>query len=82
MFFPRSFPLFAFEVSQHPRMDPFSVLVPDLCPRKPWWPLVSRNAACAFKLGSKGDTNFLLFSARSGPSMWELRILQWDLWVI
>lgn len=43
----------------------FSVLVPDLCLRKFWWPLVQRNAVGAFKLGSKGDTNVLLFPARS-----------------
>ena len=43
----------------------FSVLVPDLCPRKFWWPLVQSNAVGAFKLGTKGDTNSLLFPAGS-----------------
>lgn len=43
----------------------FSVLAPDLCPRKFWWPLIQRNAASAFKVSSKGDTNVLLFPARS-----------------
>ena len=59
MFFPRSFLLVSFRSFSAPKNAPFSVAVPDLCPRKFWWPLVSRNAACAFKFGSKGDTNIL-----------------------
>ena len=76
MFFPRSFSLVRFRSFSAPKNAPFSVVVSDLCPRKFWWPLVSRNAACAFKFGSKGDTNILLFPARSGPSMWEACPLQ------
>ena len=82
MFFPRSFSLVYFWSFSAPKNAPFSLMVPDLCPRKVWWPLVSRNAACAFNLGSKGDTSVLLFPARSGPSIWESRPSQWDLWVI
>lgn len=59
----------------------FSIVVPDLCPRKFWWPLVQRSASSSFKLGSKGDASILLFPARSGPAMFQLRPLQWDLWV-
>ena len=59
----------------------FSIVVPDLCPRKFWWPLVQRTASSSFKLGSKGDADILLFPAKSGPAMLEPRPLQWDLWV-
>jgi len=59
----------------------FSIVVPDLCLRRFWWPLVQRSASSSFKLGSKGDSSILLFPAKSGLSMWEPRPLQWDLWV-
>lgn len=59
----------------------FSIVVPDLCPRKFWWPLVQRSASSSFKLGSKGDASILLFPAKSGPTMFQPRPLQWDLWV-
>ena len=59
----------------------FSIVVPDLCPRKFWWPLVQRTASSSFKLGSKGDADILLFPAKSGPAILEPRPLQWDLWV-
>ena len=59
----------------------FSIVVPDLCPRKFWWPLVQRSASSAFKLESKGDPSILLFPDKSGPAMLEPRSLQWDLWV-
>ena len=82
MFFPRSFSLVRFWSFSAPKNALLSVVVPDLCPRKFWWPLVSRNAACAFKFGSNGDTNILLFPTRSGPSVWESCPLWWNLWVI
>ena len=46
----------------------FSIVVPDLRPRKFWWPIVERSASRAFKLGSKGDSAILLFPVKSGPS--------------
>ena len=73
MFFPRSFLLVSFRSFSAPKNAPFSVEVPDLCPRKSWWPLVSRNAVCAFKFGSKGGYQHF---------MWESCPLQWNLWVI
>ena len=59
----------------------FSIVVPDLRPRKFWWLLVERSASSAFKLGLKGDPSILLFPARSGTSVWSPRPLQWDIWV-
>ena len=60
---------------------PFSIVVPDSHPRKYWWPLLQRQAAAAFKLGSRGSQSVLLFPSRSTTSPWEPRPLQWDLWV-
>ena len=59
----------------------FSIVVPDLCLRKFWLPLVHRSALSSFKLGSKGYSSILLFPAKSCPSAWEPCPLQWDLWV-
>lgn len=70
-------PLFKFLESQS---CTFTMIVPDICPRKYWWPLVYRRDSCAFKLSNKGERNILLFPAKSGPSPWTSRPLQWDLW--
>ena len=59
----------------------FSIVVPDLCPKKFWWPLVQRSALISFILGSNGVASILLFPAKSVPAMLEPRPLQWDLWV-
>ena len=59
----------------------FSIVVPDLWPRKFWWPLVQQSASSSFKLGSKGDASIFLFPTQSGPTMFQPRPLQWDLWV-
>jgi len=59
----------------------FSIVVPDICPRKYWWPILDRAAMASFMLGHKGDTSVLLFPCKSGPASWEPRPLLWDLWV-
>ena len=57
----------------------FTIIVPDISPRRYWWPLVFCRASCAYKLASKGDNNVLLFPTKSGSSPWAPRPLQWDL---
>lgn len=54
----------------------FTIIVPDLCPRKYWWPILTGNAIASFRLGQQGDKSVLLFPSKSGPSPWELRPLQ------
>ena len=68
-------PLIRFLTSQS---CPYTIVVPDLCPRKYWWPLLVSSCVDSFKLGSKGDHNILLFPTNTGV---ESRPLQWDLWV-
>ena len=63
----------------HSQQCTFSIMVPDLCPRKFWWLLVQQSASSAFKLGFKGDPSISLFPAKSGPAMLEPCPLQWDL---
>ena len=60
---------------------PFTVVAPDVSPRRYWWPLLQRQATAAFKLGRKGDNSILLFPSKAGRTAWERRPLQWDLWV-
>ena len=60
---------------------PFTVVAPDVSPRRYWWPLLQRQATAAFKLCRKGDNSILLFPSKAGRTAWERRPLQWDLWV-
>ncbi|KAK3738628.1 hypothetical protein QZH41_009488 [Actinostola sp. cb2023] len=60
---------------------PFSMVVPDLSPRRYWWPLLTRSASSCFKLGVKGDPRVLLFPSKASNVCWEPRPLPWDLWV-
>lgn len=59
---------------------PYTIVVPDLLPRKYWWPLLVSSCAASFKLGSRGDRDDLLFPANTITGV-ESRPLQWDLWV-
>ena len=68
-------PLIRFLTSQS---CPYTIVVPDLRPRKYWWPLLVSSCVESLKLGSKGDHNILLFPTNTGV---ESRPLQWDLWV-
>lgn len=60
---------------------PYTLIAPDVSPRKYWWPLLQRQSIAAFKLGQRGENSVLLFPVKSGRSTWESRPLQWDLWV-
>ena len=57
---------------------PYTIVVPDLRPRKYWWPLLVSSCVDSFKLGSRGDRDILLFLADTISGM-ESRPLQWDL---
>ena len=70
-------PLIRFLASQD---CPYTIVVPDLRPRKYWWPLLVSSCVDSFKLGSRGDRDILLFPADTISGM-ESRPLQWDLWV-
>ena len=58
----------------------FSIVVPDLTPRRYWWPLLQGRCSAAFLLNKKGISGVLLFPDRSVLGF-GTRPLQWDLWV-
>ena len=57
----------------------FTLVVPDLRPRRFWWALLRAVAVDHLLLGKRGDRTVLLFPSRSALA-WSLRNLQWDLW--
>ena len=71
-------PLLRYFVDQDFR-GAFTLVVPDLRPRRFWWALLRAVAVDRLLIGKKGDGTVLLFPSRSAP-VWSLRTLQWDLW--
>lgn len=71
-------PLLRYFVDQDFR-GAFTLVVPDLRPRRFWWVLLRAVPVDRLLLGRKGDGTALLFPSRSAP-VWSLRTLQWDLW--
>lgn len=59
----------------------FSIVVPDLRPRRYWWPILCCSCSSSLLLGHKGDSDVLLFPSRSRNTSWLTRPLQWDLWM-
>ena len=51
-------PLLKFLVSQP---CPFTIIAPDVSPRKYWWPLLWHQATVAFKLGQRRITQFFYY---------------------
>ena len=70
-------PLLRYLVDQDFR-GAFTLVVPDLRPRRFWWTVLRAVAVDRLLLGRKGDGTVLLFPSRSAP-LWSLRTLQWDL---
>ena len=56
----------------------FTLVVPDLFPRRFWWPLVNSQALDKIRLGSVSQVDVLLFPSRAG--VFTTRPLPWDLW--
>lgn len=57
----------------------FTLVVPDLCPRRFWWAFRQSVAVDRLLLDKKGDETVLLYPSRSALS-WSVRNLQWYLW--
>lgn len=55
----------------------FTIVVPDVFPRRFWWPLVNGRASDVIRLGSKGEDNVLLYPTREG--VFKPKPLEWDL---
>lgn len=58
----------------------FTIIVPGLCPKHHWWPILLHRASSHLKLGSKGQKDILLFPDLTFSGSFTSRSLQWDLW--
>lgn len=55
-----------------------TLVVPDISPRKYWWPVVSSLAVDSVVLGKKNQSDVLLFPPNKSIG-WHTKPLQWDL---
>ena len=55
-----------------------TLIAPDVSPRKYWWPLLNAMSLGSLKIGSKSESNVILFPPRS-KQVWHFRPLPWDL---
>ena len=56
----------------------FTIIVPDLCPKHHWWPILLHRASSHLKLGSKGQKDILLFPDLTFSGSFTSRSLQWS----
>ena len=57
---------------------PCTVVVPDVHPRRYWWPILSQSARFSLKLSCKGELGAILMPSKHGFS--DTFKLPWDLW--
>ena len=57
----------------------FTIIVPDLKPRRFWWALLQSLTVDRLLLGKKGKDGILLFPSQNSRR-WYSKELQWDLW--
>ena len=58
---------------------PYTLVVPDVIPRRFWWPLLLSACSSSSLLASKGASGVLLTPSRDG--ILGDRPIPWDLWV-
>ena len=71
-------PLLRFFIDKN-YQHPFTIIVPDIQPRRYWCALLQATSIDRFLLGRKGDDSVLFFPSAATPG-WFPRPLQWDLW--
>jgi hypothetical protein len=71
-------PLLRFLIDQL-RHIAFTVIVPDLRPRRYWWAILQSISVDRHRLGLRGSVRTLLFPSRRSPGFYP-KPLQWDLW--
>ena len=69
-------PLIKFLQSQSARV---TIVIPDISPRKYWWPLVNSMCIVRLKIANKKDLGALLFPPSTKVG-WHTRPLPWDLY--
>ncbi len=55
-----------------------TIVIPDISPRRYWWPIVNALSVDHMLLGKKGEYEILFFSPTKS-SGWKTKALQWDL---
>ena len=58
---------------------PYTLVVPDVFPRRFWWPLLLSACSSSCLLASKGANGILLTPSKDG--LLGDRPIPWDLWV-
>ena len=58
---------------------PYTLVVPDLCPRRFWWPLLVTTCSSQHMLAAKGSTGALLTPSKNGLT--DRLPIPWDLWI-
>ena len=56
----------------------FTLVVPDVQPRRFWWPLLPHKSSSSLRLGLKGEKGIIRFPSKNGYV--ESSTLPWDLW--
>lgn len=57
----------------------YTVVIPDVSPRKFWWPLLSSTSSSCYMLATKGSSGALLTPTKHGfTDSWPI---PWDIWV-
>jgi len=59
----------------------FTIIIPDLKPRRFWWALLQSLDVDGVLLGGRNEDGVLLFPSQDSQH-WSSRKLQWDLWAI
>lgn len=57
-----------------------SIVVPDISPRRYWWPVLTATSVDRLLLGKKGEREILFFPPTKTHG-WQTKPLQWDLYV-
>jgi len=57
----------------------YTLVIPDVVPRRFWWPLLLSACSSSWMLAAKGTTGVLLTPSKDGFS--DSRPIPWDLWV-
>ena len=58
---------------------PYTIVVPELCPRRFWWPLLVITCSSQHMLAAKGSTGALLTPSMDGFT--DRLPIPWDLWI-
>ena len=62
-----------------PCQAPTTIVIPDISPRKFWWPIINKAAESYIQFGKKGEESILMFPPTK-TKVWHTKPLPWDLY--